>query len=69
MTIPPDWLALNLANWNERVPIHLNARRCTMISIRSSKANNNSSRSPPASWDQLTACACCTCNVISDKTR
>jgi SAM-dependent methyltransferase len=25
MTIPPDWLALNLANWNERVPIHLNA--------------------------------------------
>jgi hypothetical protein len=21
MTIPPDWLALNLANWNERVPI------------------------------------------------
>jgi SAM-dependent methyltransferase len=25
MTIPPDWFALNLANWNERVPIHLNA--------------------------------------------
>jgi 2-polyprenyl-3-methyl-5-hydroxy-6-metoxy-1,4-benzoquinol methylase len=25
MTIPLDWLALNLANWNERVPIHLNA--------------------------------------------
>jgi SAM-dependent methyltransferase len=25
MTIPKDWLALNLANWNERVPIHLNA--------------------------------------------
>jgi SAM-dependent methyltransferase len=24
MTIPPDWFALNLANWNERVPIHLN---------------------------------------------
>jgi SAM-dependent methyltransferase len=25
MTIPPDWFTLNLANWNERVPIHLNA--------------------------------------------
>jgi SAM-dependent methyltransferase len=25
MIIPPDWFALNLANWNERVPIHLNA--------------------------------------------
>lgn len=25
MTIPPDWLVLNLANWNERVSIHLNA--------------------------------------------
>jgi SAM-dependent methyltransferase len=25
MTIPPDWLSLNLANWNERVPLHLNA--------------------------------------------
>jgi SAM-dependent methyltransferase len=25
MTTPSDWLALNLANWNERVPIHLNA--------------------------------------------
>ncbi len=24
MTIPADWLALNLANWNERVPVHLN---------------------------------------------
>jgi SAM-dependent methyltransferase len=27
MTLPPDWLALNRANWNERVPIHLNAPR------------------------------------------
>jgi SAM-dependent methyltransferase len=25
MTIPPDWRALNQANWDERVPIHLNA--------------------------------------------
>jgi SAM-dependent methyltransferase len=25
MSEPDDWLALNLANWNERVPIHLNA--------------------------------------------
>jgi len=25
MTLPPDWLALNLANWNERVAIHLDA--------------------------------------------
>jgi SAM-dependent methyltransferase len=25
MTIPPNWQALNLANWNERVAIHLNA--------------------------------------------
>jgi SAM-dependent methyltransferase len=25
MTLRPDWLALNRANWNERVPIHLNA--------------------------------------------
>jgi SAM-dependent methyltransferase len=24
MTIPNDWLDLNLANWNERVPLHLN---------------------------------------------
>ena len=27
MTAPDDWLTLNLANWNERVPIHLNAPR------------------------------------------
>lgn len=27
MTLPPDWLERNLANWNERVPIHLNAPR------------------------------------------
>jgi SAM-dependent methyltransferase len=27
MTASDDWLALNLANWNERVPIHLNAPR------------------------------------------
>jgi SAM-dependent methyltransferase len=26
MTIPPDWRALNQANWDERVPIHLNSR-------------------------------------------
>src|SRR5258708_79717 len=25
MTIPPDWRASNQANWDERVPIHLNA--------------------------------------------
>jgi SAM-dependent methyltransferase len=25
MTIPANWLALNLANWDERVPVHLNA--------------------------------------------
>jgi SAM-dependent methyltransferase len=25
MTTQPDWLTLNLANWNERVPIHLDA--------------------------------------------
>ena len=24
MTIPPDWLALNLADWDERVLIRLN---------------------------------------------
>jgi SAM-dependent methyltransferase len=27
VTAPPDWLALNLANWNERVGVHLNAPR------------------------------------------
>jgi SAM-dependent methyltransferase len=27
MTTEPDWLALNLANWNERVAIHLGAPR------------------------------------------
>jgi SAM-dependent methyltransferase len=27
MTTEPDWLSLNLANWNERVPIHLGAPR------------------------------------------
>jgi SAM-dependent methyltransferase len=26
MTDEPDWLSLNLANWNERVPIHLGGR-------------------------------------------
>jgi SAM-dependent methyltransferase len=25
VTLPPDWRALNQANWDERVPIHLNA--------------------------------------------
>ena len=25
MTIPPDWRALNQANWDERVAVHLNA--------------------------------------------
>jgi SAM-dependent methyltransferase len=25
MSVPPDWLNLNRANWDERVPIHLNA--------------------------------------------
>jgi SAM-dependent methyltransferase len=28
MTLPPDWRALNQANWDERVPIHLNSRTC-----------------------------------------
>jgi SAM-dependent methyltransferase len=26
MTLPPDWRALNQANWDERVPIHVKAR-------------------------------------------
>jgi SAM-dependent methyltransferase len=25
MTLPPDWRALNQANWDERVPVHINA--------------------------------------------
>jgi SAM-dependent methyltransferase len=27
MVVPPDWRALNQANWDERVPIHVNARQ------------------------------------------
>lgn len=27
MTLPPDWRTLNQANWDERVPIHVNAKQ------------------------------------------
>jgi SAM-dependent methyltransferase len=33
MTIPPDWRALNQANWDERVPIHLNAPNAYDIEV------------------------------------
>ena len=31
MTLPPDWRALNQANWDERVPIHINAPNAYVI--------------------------------------
>ena len=34
MTLPPEWLALNLANWNERVPVHLNGPGYKLDALR-----------------------------------
>ena len=34
MILPPDWLALNLANWNERVPVHLNGPGYKLDALR-----------------------------------
>jgi SAM-dependent methyltransferase len=50
MTTGPDWLSLNLANWNERVPIHLNA---TGVHYKLDALRNGSEQLDPIARDIL----------------
>ena len=38
----PEWLILNRANWDERVPIHLAARIYDLADLRAGRGRMNS---------------------------
>jgi SAM-dependent methyltransferase len=50
MSTPDDWLILNLANWNGRVPVHLNAPR---LHYRLDALKNGTERLDPIATDVL----------------
>ena len=50
MTTEPDWLTLNLANWNERVPIHLAAQG---LHYRLDALRNGTAQLDPIATDAL----------------
>ena len=47
MTVEKDWRALNRANWDERVGIHLKAPGYDLAPLRAGRGRLNASRARP----------------------